>query len=131
VKGSGDKLSPEVWTVYAIALGHKNRLGEWPSAEFIQKLAAAEDANPDAVLVLTRFELPAADAGGGFVKLRGGCRAMDSHVIVRDAETMRAILSTGWAVTATMRTPHGALIQFRKLKSWASAWELQARLFAD
>lgn len=128
MKGSGDKLSPEVWTVYAVASEHRRRLGEWPSAEVIRKLAEAQGANPDAVLVLTRFELPAADGSGGFVKLRGGCRAIDSHVVIRDAETMRAILSTGWAVTATMKTPDGALIQFRKLDHWVSAWETMERL---
>lgn len=127
MKGSGDRLSPKVWTVYAVASEHRRRLGDWPSAEVICKLAESEGANPDAALVITRFELPAAE-GGGFVKLRDWNKVLDSHVIVRDAETMRAILSTGWGVTATMKTPQGALIRFSKLNEWVSAWELMERL---
>ena len=128
MKGSGDKLSPEVWTVYAVAMGHRNQLGEWPSADFIVKLAEAEGANADAVLVLTRYELPAADGRGGYVKLRGGCRAMDSHVVVKDSETMRAIMSTGWGVSAIMKDPRGSEIQFRKLRQWVGAWETGERI---
>ena len=128
MKGSADRVSPDVWAVYAIASEHRRRLGDWPCAEVIQELAEAHGANADAALVLTRYELPAADGRGGFVKLRGGCRAMDSHVVVKDAETMRAIMSTGWGVSAVMKDPSGSMMQLRKFAQWVSAWETIERM---
>lgn len=122
MKGSLDRLSPATLTTYAVALQHRAELGDWPGAEAIVKLAESQGANVDAVLVLTRYELPAAD-GGGYVKLRGGCADVDSHVVVRDVETMHAIMSTGWGVQAIMKSPQGKVIRYEKLRHWISAWE--------
>lgn len=128
MKGSLDKLSPATLTVYAVAMKHRVELGDWPGADAIVELAEAEGANSDAVLVLTRYELPAADGRGGYVKLRGGCQDSDSHVVVKDAETMRAIMSTGWGVQAIMKSPQGKVIRFDKLRQWVGTWETCDRI---
>lgn len=118
-----ERLPPEVWRVYAAALAHRRSLGEWPSAEAIVALAKAEGASPGAALVLTRFELLAAD--GSVVPL-DGYADLTPAAVVPDAATGWAILVTDRHVFATLRAPEGYVIRQTRLRDWIDAREIEA-----
>lgn len=116
-----EQLSPETLRVYAACLEHRRRFGEWPSTRQVVALATSECASVGAALVLTRYELLAAD--GRVVPLGD---SDTPPAIVHDAQTIRAILARGLPA-AELRSPQGKRMLKSKLSSWASAWELVPR----
>ena len=53
-----EQIRPTTWHAYAHALSARSALGDWPSAQTIFELARGEGADPWALLMLTRGELP-------------------------------------------------------------------------
>ena len=53
-----EQISPATWHCYAHARSARSAGGGWPSAEALIEVARGEGADPWALLVLTRGELP-------------------------------------------------------------------------
>lgn len=107
------RLSPGTWHAYADALAMQRALGgRWPEAETVARLATEAGGDVGAALVLTRFELPAADGSGAHVPL-GGCRDLHPPALVATDETALALQpEVEWNhVFVTLVTPDDVILR--------------------
>ena len=113
-----DQMTPETVRSFATALQHRRARGDWPSTDELRRIAEEHGASVGALLVLTRYELLAAD--GSTVPLSGD-RVFYPPAVVSDNDTVKAILMRGLPV-ARLKSSDGARIPNRVLSAWKDRW---------
>jgi len=120
-----EALPAELWFAYARARRLRTASGEWPEPVAVHRCAAVADADPWALLVLTRGELPELDPSR---RLTGGLAAVDdlsryARPLVL-APTPDALLALRLAETLYCEVvdPWGRRVDRRWLERAASDW---------
>ena len=124
-----EKIGSATWHAYAQALAARSALGEWPSATTLLELARDEGADPWAVLVLTRGELPGLtperprELTGKIEGIFGGPEYWTRPtVLVPTCEALWAVVLSSDQLYARLRDPWDRLIDPRHLLRSARDW---------
>ncbi len=127
-----ENIGPATWHAYAQALAARSALGEWPSATTLLELARSEGADPWALLVLTRGELPGLTpdrprAPTGELERIFAMRERYARptVLVPTCEALWACVLTEDQLYARLRDPWDRLIdprtRYRSARDWSGA----------
>ncbi len=124
-----EQISPATWHAYAHAMAARSTLGSWPSAETLLEVAQGEGADPWALLVLTRGELPGLTPDrpreptgkieGIFARDRYWTRPT---VLVPTCEALWAVVLCDDMLYARLRDPWERQLDLRHLLRYARDW---------
>ncbi len=124
-----EKIGAATWHAYAQALAARSALGEWPSATTLLELARSEGADPWALLVLTRGELPGLtpDRPREPTGRIEGIFARDRYwwrptVLVPTCEALWAVVLSDDMLYARLRDPWERQLDLRHLLPYAREW---------
>ncbi len=124
-----EQIGPGTWHAYAHALAARSARGGWPSAETLIEVARGEGADPWALLVLTRGELPGLTPDrpreptgrieGIFARGRYWWRPT---VLVPTCEALWAVVLSDDMLYARLRDPWERQLDLRHLLPYAREW---------
>ena len=124
-----EQIGPGTWHAYAHALAARSARGGWPSAETLIEVAQGEGADPWALLVLTRGELPGLTPDrpreptgrieGIFARDRYWTRPT---VLVPTCEALWAVVLCDDMLYARLRDPWERQLDLRHLLPYARQW---------
>ena len=123
-----EQIAPGTWHAYAHALAGRSARGGWPSAATLLEVARGEGADPWALLVLTRGELPGLtperprEPTGKIERIfAGGEYWTRPTVLVPTCEALWAVVLSDDMLYARLRDPDRAL-DLRHLLRYARDW---------
>ena len=124
-----ERIGAGTWHAYAHALAARSALGDWPSAATLLEVATGEGADPWALLVLTRGELPGLtpdrprEPTGGIERIfAGGEYWTRPTVLVPTCEALWAVVLSDGMLYARLRDPWERRLDLRYLLQYARDW---------
>ncbi len=124
-----ERIRPGTWHAYAHALAGRSARGGWPSAATLLEVAHGEGAEPWALLVLTRGELPGLTAERPraptgelerIFAMRERCAR--PTVLVPTCEALWAVVLSDDMLYARLRDPWERQLDLRHLLPYARQW---------